>query len=562
MLPKLVLDGLTRHVAPAEFIASVGGGAAALAALTFLRGYTDATLNNGNEIALVIVNETLTASAIKKMDMDLELLSDPEVKNLEDKSGQATKSNKAAGNNLLSYLANLLAQFGGFALYGAVISSVHFAILPLLALSAAVVGLMLRRARKYEEAHREELNGTGMKFFYVVGALNDAELAKDLRLYSMIGWLKGNGSTLFKRYREGTDRVAGLNMHAQLAGAAMVLLRDGAAYALLVYLLLRGRVTLGDFALMFAAIGAFAGWVQGIIEQAGELLRASVQLGDYRAYIDIPDRMNRGAGAPLPSAGAPPEIALENVSYKYPGADGCTLENISLTIRAGERLAVVGVNGAGKSTLVKLICGLYRPTGGTVKLNGTDISQFNRNEYYTLFTAVFQEINEMTTTIAGNVSQQPPSGTDRTRVERCLELSGLWDKVRSLPSGMDTQLVKTVEPPAIELSGGEKQKLALARALYKEAPVIILDEPTAALDPIAESETYMRYAELTADKTSVYISHRLASTRFCDRIVMLDGRSIAEEGTHTQLLERGGKYAEMFNVQASYYATEANEDEN
>jgi ATP-binding cassette subfamily B protein len=401
-----------------------------------------------------------------------------------------------------------------------------------------------------------------MKFFYVVGALNDAELAKDLRLYSMIGWLKGNGSALFKRYREGSGRVAGLNMQAQLAGAAMVLLRDGAAYALLVYLLLRGRVTLGDFTLMFAAIGAFAGWVQGVIEQAGELLRASVQLGDYRAYIDIPDRMNRGVGAPLPSTGAPPEIALENVSYKYPGADGCALENISLTIRAGERLAVVGVNGAGKSTLVKLICGLYRPTDGTVKLNSTDISRFNRDEYYTLFTAVFQEINEMTTSIADNVSQQPLADTDRGRVEQCLALSGLWDKVRSLPGGMDTQLVKAVEPTAIELSGGEKQKLALARALYKEAPVIILDEPTAALDPIAESEMYMRYAELTAGKTSVYISHRLASTRFCDRIVMLDGRAIAEEGTHGELMELGGKYAEMFNVQASYYAVEASEDEN
>ncbi|MDR1217597.1 MAG: ABC transporter ATP-binding protein/permease, partial [Oscillospiraceae bacterium] len=389
LLPKLVLDGLTNHVSPAEFIASVGGGAAALAALTFLRGYTDVTLNPGQEIGMAGVNAAVTTMAVKKIDMDFELLSDPEVKKLEDKAGQALGSNHTPANNLPAYLANLLVQLGGFALYGAVIASVHWAILPLLALSAVVVGLMLRRARKYEEAHREELDETGMKFFYVVRSLNDAELAKDLRLYSMIGWIKANGNALFKKYRDQSGRVAGLNMQAQLAGAAMVLLRDGAAYALLVYLLLKERVTLGDFTLMFAAIGAFAGWVQGIIEQAGETLRASAQLAGYREYIDVPDRMNRGAGAPLPDTGAPPEIALENVSYKYPGADGCALENISLTIRAGERLAVVGVNGAGKSTLVKLICGLYRPTAGTIKLDGTDISRFNRDEYYTLFTAVF-----------------------------------------------------------------------------------------------------------------------------------------------------------------------------
>jgi len=216
---------------------------------------------------------------------------------------------------------------------------------------------------------------------------------------------------------------------------------------------------------------------------------------------------------------------------------------------------VVGLNGAGKTTLIKLICGLYRPQAGKVTLAGTDQTAYNRDEYFTMFSPVFQDIYLLTTTIAGNVSQQALEQTDRGKVEHCLKLAGLYDKAASLPKGMDTLLVREVYSEAVELSGGEMQKLALARALYKDAPVIILDEPTAALDPIAESEVYRQYASLTEGKTSVYISHRLASTRFCDRILLIDGHKIAEEGTHDELIQQGGKYAEMFNVQASYYSS-------
>ncbi|MDR1328420.1 MAG: ABC transporter ATP-binding protein/permease [Oscillospiraceae bacterium] len=561
MMPKLVIDALTLRYAPAEFILSVGGGAAVLAALTFLRNYTNNTLTPGNEIGLVGSGTTPGMIRRKQMDMDFELLSDPEIKKLEDKAYIALDSNHSAANNLPCYLAELIAQLGGFALYGTVISSVHWGILPPLALSAGISWLMQFRAQKYEEKHREEISETQRKYWHIVDLLNDPAPAKDIRLYSMLGWLKDNRLTLFKKFRRQTGEIASRGMQARLVSAATVLLRDGAAYAVLTYLLIKGRVTLGDFTLMFAAIGAFAGWAEGMIVQASNLKRASVQIGDFRVYLAVPDRMNRGPGAPLPAADKPPEITLENVSYTYPGAEHPALENINLTIRAGERLAVVGVNGAGKSTLVKLLCGLYRPTVGIVRLNGVNIAEFNRDEYYTLFSAVFQEINLMTTTISGNVSQSTPEETDPKRVEQCLKLSGFWDKVSSLPRGADTELVKEVEPTAIELSGGEKQKLALARAIYKDAPVIVLDEPTAALDPIAESETYQRYAELTAGKTSVYISHRLASTRFCDRIIMLSEQKIAETGTHDELLALGGKYAEMFNIQASYYRNTKSEDD-
>ena len=333
-----------------------------------------------------------------------------------------------------------------------------------------------------------------------------------------------------------------------------ILIRDGAAYTFLVYLLVQGRISLGNFVLVFAAVGTFASWVSGIILQTSELLRSSSEMSDLRAFIELPDKSNTGKGAALPNLSSAPGIKLMNVGYTYPNANEPALKNISIEIKPGERIAVVGANGAGKTTLVKLICGLYQPTEGRIILGDVDISEYNMDEYFTLFSAVFQDIHLITTDIAGNVSQRTPETTDYRKVNESLRLSGLYDKVQTLPEKEKTLLVKQVNEDAVELSGGEKQKLALARAIYKNAPVVILDEPTAALDPIAENEVYQKYAKLTEGKTSVYISHRLASTRFCDRILFLDGHTIAEEGTHDELGQYGGKYAEMFAVQASYYA--------
>jgi ATP-binding cassette subfamily B protein len=305
--------------------------------------------------------------------------------------------------------------------------------------------------------------------------------------------------------------------------------------------------------MVFAAIGSLAGWISGLVSQTSDLLRASSELGDLRVLLDLPDLSNTGPGAPLPPPNRAPELRLEDLGYTYFAADSPTLDHVNLTIKPGERIALVGVNGAGKTTLVKLVAGLYRPTTGWVLLEGRDLSEYNRDEYFSLVTAVFQDIHLLATSIAGNVSQQLPGNTSRDRVAECLRLAGLEDKIKTLPEGMDTLLVRQVHDTAIELSGGELQKLALARALYKDSPLIILDEPTAALDPIAENEMYQQYAKLTQGKTSIYISHRLASTRFCDRILFLDKHRIAEEGTHDELMKKGGRYAEMFSVQASYY---------
>ena len=254
-------------------------------------------------------------------------------------------------------------------------------------------------------------------------------------------------------------------------------------------------------------------------------------------------------------------LELRDVSFRYPGADRDTLSHVSLTIHPGEKLAVVGKNGAGKTTLIKLLCGLYDPTEGQVLLDGEDIRQYDRRDYYKHFSAVFQQFSLLAGTMAENVAQTNGENVALPKMWDCLERAGLADKIRELPRRENTHLGRKVYLDGIDLSGGQTQRLMLARALYKDAPVVVLDEPTAALDPIAESDLYRKYSDLTGNRTSVYISHRLASTRFCDRILLIENGGIAEEGTHEELLEAGGRYAYLFNIQSKYYKEGAMEDE-
>ncbi|MGI6633211.1 MAG: ABC transporter ATP-binding protein [Bacillota bacterium] len=558
LLPKLVIDELTAGATPAHFLAVVGGAAALLIALGYVKGYTDVIATHS--VGTISVLRSATAAGVKRMTADYEVLEDPASKAIEDKALRASESNHTPANNIPRTLTRLASNLLGFALYGTVIAAIHPLILVLLIASAAISWLSLSSARKYENETREERSVLQKKLRYIQESTKTPERAKDVRLYSMSQWMKDLFSHVAHSREAAEGTVATRHMVAGLVDAALILVRDGSAYAYLTYLLLQGRIGLGDFVLIFSAIGAFAGWVSGIILESSELLRASAEQGDIRAFLDIPSKCNLGPGAPLPTGNMlPPAISLRNVSYTYPKADAPALKDINIDIKPGERIAIVGANGAGKTTLVKLICGLYRPQTGSISLAGIDISEYNRDEYFTLFSTVFQDIHLLSTDIAGNVSQAVPEATDLERVFACLKLAGLYEKVQTMPLAEKTMLVRQINDDAVELSGGELQKLALARALYKDAPVIVLDEPTAALDPIAESEIYRKYAELTRGRTSIYISHRLASTRFCDRILFLDNHTVEETGTHDELMDLGGKYARMFDVQSQYYKRDGEE---
>lgn len=327
--------------------------------------------------------------------------------------------------------------------------------------------------------------------------------------------------------------------------------RNGIAYVYLIGMALNKGLSASEFLLYFTAFTGFSNWVTGLLSQFATLHKECMGLSTILEYIHLPEQFRFQGGKPIPKAERY-ELKLENVSFRYPGTEKDIIRHMNLTLHPGEKIAVVGLNGAGKTTLVKLLCGFYDPDEGRVLLNGIDIREFNRQEYYDLLSAVFQEMSVLDLTVAEQVAQTVEN-IDLSKVSDCLEKAGLRDKVEELPLGLQTHVGKMVYLDGVEFSGGETQRLMLARALYKDGPILVLDEPTAALDPLAENDIYQKYNEMTTGKTAIFISHRLASTRFCDRILFLQDGVIAEEGTHEQLLAMNGEYAKLFQVQAQYY---------
>ena len=344
------------------------------------------------------------------------------------------------------------------------------------------------------------------------------------------------------------ERVAVL---ADITEAVLTMARNGIAYVYLIRMALNDGLRVSEFLLYFTAVTTFTEWVMGILREMSTLQKESLDISRIREFLDYPEPFKFENGEEIPKA-AGYELKLENASFRYPGADADTIHEINLTVHPGEKLAIVGLNGAGKTTLVKLLCGLLDPTQGAVLLNGRDIREFDRRKYYALFSAVFQEFSVLDVTIAEQIAQSRDN-IDYKRIDDCVEKAGLTSMIEKLPEGLQTHMGREVYLDGVLFSGGQMQRLMLARALYKNGPILLLDEPTAALDPIAENDIYMKYNDMTAGKTSVFISHRLASTRFCDRIIFIADGNIAEEGTHESLLALGGAYAKLFEVQSRYY---------
>ena len=464
-------------------------------------------------------------------------------------------SGQCAPEFIWQSLLGLFISLLGIFTYGFVIAIVSPWILMFLFLSAFITYLVSRWQRNYIEKNKDHWVTVDRKIGYLQSFSERFDHAKDIRIYGMFDWLS-DMLTGFQKERFGwTKKVSARTLGGTCINALLMLIQNGVAYAILIVMVFNNEVGAGDSVFYFGAITGFSAWLNGIGNMVNDITHKSIKIGYYRDYFDIEEKYNHGEGCPMPTEQElPVDIELNNVSFKYASADGeiYALKNVNLKIDKGEKLAIVGANGAGKTTLVKLMCGFYYPSEGEIKLNGHAIADYNIEDYYSLFSAVFQDIYLLPVTIAEFVSSSEKE-TDRDRVMDVIRQAGLADKINSLPNGIDSRLMKGVFDDSIEMSGGEKQKLMLARALYKDAPVIVLDEPTAALDPIAENELYLKYNELTANKTSVYISHRLASTRFCDRIVYLENGEIVESGSHDELMKLGGKYAHMFELQSHYY---------
>lgn len=450
---------------------------------------------------------------------------------------------------VLTLTENLLC----YALLGTVISFVSPWLVLLLTAAPAVNILAERAYRKWEYGTRAARADNERRLDYILRKPAEFASYKDIRVYGMAGWFRQVYRDLFQTDLSWAKKMSIRSFAARLADLLMILLRDGIAYAVLIRQALDGAVTVEQFVLYFAAISSFADFVSKIINGWNSLANASLFLSDFREYLDLPDDVPDGTETAEGHLDHAPEIVLDHVSYRYRGAEQDTLHDISLTIAPGEKIALVGLNGAGKTTLVKLICGLYAPTSGEIRVDGVPIQRYRREEYGRFLAPVFQDVRTGPFSLAETVSSRLDGTGDLQKAERCLRMAGLGDKIDALPKGIRTVLDKQIDKDGTDLSGGEKQKLMLARAIYKDAPILVLDEPTAALDPIAENQICLQYHALTAGKTSLFVSHRLASTQFCDRILYLDQGRIVEQGSHAQLIAMGGAYSRLYEIQSCWY---------
>ena len=454
--------------------------------------------------------------------------------------------------------AQLLIAVLSFALCFLLLANLH-PVLMIVIVASAVVSLWLnQRIMTHYSANRGEELAVLNHMSYIRKQEQNLEAAKDIRLFGLQNWLEDLYATSYRLFHRIQLKQESNLLWLDVVELLTTFLRQGVAYGVLIHLVLNEALSVPEFLLYFNAASNFATYVNGMLSCSSELRKTNENLVFLQRYLEMPEPFILEGGKPLPATSAH-EWRLQDVSFRYPGAQEDTLHHINLRIRPGEKIAVVGLNGAGKTTLVKLLSGLYDPTEGTVLLDGQDIRQFNRNEYYRLFAAVLQEHSLLEASLAENITLSLTE-RDEEKLQYCVEQSGLSKLIARLDKGLETNLGRRIHDDGVMLSGGETQRLLLARALYQGGAFLLLDEPTAALDPLAEHEIYLKYTQMCRDKSALFISHRLASTRFCDRILFMQEGRITESGTHDELLKQQGDYAKLFAVQAQYYQEGGDKD--
>lgn len=548
LIAPMVLQKVETLAPMGELLATIGIFSAVLLVLNALLGYVNENIMYGR---IDVRSAIISMINHKAYTMSYPNTRDPEVLRLHTQALRNCSSNDEPAEHIWYTLTMLLINLIGFAIYLVLLKNVNLFLIGLIMATTIAGFFVSRHINEWGYRHKDEVAKYEKELDYLAKKSESVKLAKDIRVFGLSPWLKDVYTSARRMAEAFAARRERVYVWTCAVDVVLQLARNGIAYFYLLNWTLREGLAASEFLLYFTAFTGFSGWVTGILSECAALHKQSLGLSVIQEYIHMPERFCFAGGVPIPKAKSY-ELRLENVTFRYPGTENDTIRNMNLTLHPGEKVAVVGLNGAGKTTLVKLLCGFYDPDKGRVLLNGMDIRMFNRQEYYELFSAVFQEMSLLDVTVAEHVAQTAED-IDLMKVSRCLDKAGLTQKVNKLPAGLQTHVGKIAFLDGVEFSGGEMQRLVLARALYKDGPILVLDEPTAALDPIAENDIYMKYHEMTSGKTSLFISHRLASTRFCDRILFLQDGVIAEEGTHEQLLANEGGYAELFRIQARYY---------
>lgn len=445
----------------------------------------------------------------------------------------------------------------GFALYSVLVIHISFGIFVFMVLTALGMSFLNLRIGKFSNANQKEGRSIFIKRKRAFEETMDNRSRGDAIMYQMKTWICNRLYAIRDELGGYYKRIC--RIESSTAGWLTVLnfLRDGVVYFVLIGQIKNGTMDVSTLILMVGVIAGYSHWLQEVLVAAQQIAVNSDTVDLLRDFLEFGNEsqaQSQTSDVPFKEACSSYDIRLENVSFRYEGAEEDVLSGVNLNIKKGEKIALVGSNGAGKTTLVKLITGLYTPTQGKIYIGGVDMQTLSKKQVFSLFSVVFQEMKVYACSIAENVACA--LNPNREKVMSCLMKSGLWEKVSTFEKGMDAPMTQKIEQDGVLLSGGQNQKLMLARALYQDAPILILDEPTAALDPIAENEMYQTYHDFSGEKTSLFISHRLSSTRFCDRVCFLKDGKITEMGTHEVLMAKHGDYAKMFQIQSQYYQEE------
>ena len=560
LLPKLLIDevvaissgaALEQHLKNAIFYIALTLGAELLS--NVLQNMANSALNYES----VYLDRILTYRLSEKtMDMDFQYTEDPEVLDQRTKAQDGIEWYSGGVIGILGCIYDLL--YNAALMFTSVTLFVIYCplLLPVQIIGMGLICFFNFQSQKVAMKAFLKLGKINRLFYYYLYEVASQKYGKDARLYDSSELMSGRADKfgnmsvdVFRGQAEGTVKF-------DYAGNVINAFRDGISYFYLGYRTIKGFLTLGDLTMCISAASRLYQSLLGIGRGFQSLTQKCSYAYQFLVYLDYPDALFKGD---TPAKDGEHEIVFENVSFKYPRATEYVLENVNIRIKSGEHLSIVGLNGAGKTTFIKLLCRLYDVTEGRILIDGVDIKEYSIEEYRKLFAVVFQDFQLFAFSLKDNVAMgKADSDIDEKEVEKALKLSGLYDDAVKLDDGLDTRLFKSFDEHGTELSGGQRQKTAISRALYRNAPIIILDEPTAALDPLAEYDIYKKFDTLVGGKSAIYISHRLSSCKFCDHIAVFSDKTIKEYGTHDELVgKEDGIYAEMFAAQSQYYVDAA-----
>lgn len=554
---KYLMDELIRILAgeaAGEHLPAVTGYAALIIGSNLLGNLLASAANQIKGTYAEWFNEYFEVELSRQiMGMDYEHTEDPEALDQMNKAreGLSWYSGGVVGvlNEFFNIFSNLI-KIGGVV---TIIAMTCPLLLPVQVLSLAAIMFFTNRKNGLELDAFKKLSKVNRGFGYVFYQLSNPENGKETRLFDSADMMCRKAEGYAEKMAGDLGRLSRKEVRFNWGSDAVNALRDGISYFYIGYRALRGAITIGDFTMCVSAASTLYGSMFQVVNGIAELLKKSNYAYEYLKFRELPEAMEKGSRE-VPAGEH--VIEFKNVGFRYPRGEADVLKGVNLTIRQGEHLSIVGLNGAGKTTLVKLLCRMYDVTEGEILIDGINIREYSEKAYRRLFAVVFQDFCLFAFSLRENIVLD--EAEDEERLWDTLSMAGLKEDAGKLSQGLDTTIFKGYDENGTVLSGGQQQKTAICRALYRNSPIVILDEPTAALDPIAEYEIYRRFDELVGGKTAIYISHRLSSCRFCDRIAVFAEDTLKEYGTHEELVTKpGGIYAEMYAAQAQYYVKNA-----